>query len=152
MIKYLEAHNVNFQFDTRVENVIFDINGGKKIAKQIICMHNGEKETIDLVEDDLVFVTNGSCTENSTLGDDDHAPELNTKAGEGGCWQLWRNIAAQDPNAFGRPDKFCMDIEKTNWESATVTTLDERIPKYIEKICKRDPFSGKIQKKDTKTT
>ena len=28
--------------------------------------------------------------------------------------------------------------------SATVTTLDGEIPPYIQKICKRDPFSGKV--------
>ena len=28
-------------------------------------------------------------------------------------------------------------------ESATITTLDEKIPQYIQKICKRDPFSGR---------
>jgi oleate hydratase len=28
--------------------------------------------------------------------------------------------------------------------SATVTTLDEKIPPYIQNICKRDPFSGKV--------
>lgn len=143
MVKYLEAHNVHFQYDTRVENVIFDIKGGKKVAKQIVCIHEGMRETIDLIEDDLVFITNGSCTENSTLGDDDHAPVMNTKPGEGGCWELWKNIAAQD-KSFGHPEKFCGNIAKSNWESATVTTLDARIPKYIEKICKRDPFSGKV--------
>ncbi|MTS97176.1 oleate hydratase, partial [Pseudoflavonifractor sp. BIOML-A1] len=84
-----------------------------------------------------------SCTENSTLGDNDTAPEMKTRPGEGGCWQLWKNIAAQDP-AFGRPEKFCGNIEKTYWESATVTTLDDRIPPYLEKICKRDPFAGKV--------
>ena len=143
MVKYLEVHHVNFQYDTRVENVLFDITAGKKVAKQIVCIHNGERETIDLIEDDLVFITNGSCTENSTLGDDDHAPVMNTKPGEGGCWQLWKNIVMQDPS-FGRSEKFCTDIEKTNWEFATVTTLDERIPEYIQKMCKRDPFSGKV--------
>lgn len=143
MVKYLEAHNVNFQYDTQVTNVIFDISKDKKVAKQIVFKRGGKEETIDLIEDDLVFVTNGSCTENSSLGDDDHAPVLNTQPGEGGCWQLWKNIAKQDPS-FGRPDKFCTNIDATNWESATVTTLDERIPKYIEKMCKRDPFSGKV--------
>jgi len=61
----------------------------------------------------------------------------------GGSWELWKKIAEQDP-AFGRPDKFCGNIAESNWESATVTTLDDRIPPYIEKICKRDPFSGKV--------
>ena len=51
--------------------------------------------------------------------------------------------AAQDPS-FGHPDKFCSDPEQSNWMSATVTTLDRRIVPYIEKICKRDPFSGKV--------
>lgn len=143
MVKYLEAHNVQFQYDTRVTNVLFEKRGDKKIATQIVCIHNGEKETIDLVEDDLVFVTNGSCTENSTLGDNDRAPELKTEPGEGGCWELWKNIAAQDPS-FGRPEKFCTNINATNWESATVTTLDDRIPPYVQKMCKRDPFSGKV--------
>ncbi len=101
----------------------------------------GREECIDLIEDDLVFVTNGSCTENSSLGDDTHAPEI--KNSLGGCWELWRNIAKQDPS-FGHPDKFCTNIQNTNWESATVTTLDDRIPQYIEKICRRDPFSGKV--------
>lgn len=143
MVKYLEAHQVHFQYNTQVTNVIFDMQNGQKIARQICCLHDGQKETIDLVADDLVFVTNGSCTENATLGDDTHAPAQTTANGEGGCWQLWKNIAAQDPS-FGHPEKFCSNIDATYWESATVTTLDERIPQYIRKMCKRDPFSGKV--------
>lgn len=141
MVKYLEAHHVQFQYDTRVTNVLFDIQGDKKVARKIVCVRGGKEECIDLIEDDLVFVTNGSCTENSSLGDDTHAPEYKTE--NGGCWELWRNIAKQDPS-FGHPDKFCTNTEATNWESATITTLDDRIPPYIEKICKRDPFSGKV--------
>jgi oleate hydratase len=141
MVKYLEAHGVKFQYDTVVTNVIFDIKNGKKLAKKIVCKHGGKEETIELTKNDLVFVTNGSCTENSTLGDQDHAPKFDGSIR--GCWQLWRNIAKQDP-AFGRPDKFCTSTEETFWESSTITTLDNRIPKYIEKICKRDPFSGKV--------
>ena len=60
----------------------------------------------------------------------------------GNGWDLWKKIAAQDP-AFGHPEKFCSEPERTNWESATITTLDEKIPPYIQKICKRDPFSGR---------
>lgn len=143
MIKYLESHHVQFQYNTKVTNVIFDMTGGRKVAKQIVCIHNGVEEKIDLIEDDLVFVTNGSCTENSTLGDDHHAPQIKTEPGAGGCWELWKNIAKQDPS-FGHPEKFCSDLKATNWESATITTLDGRIPPYIEKICKRDPFSEKV--------
>ena len=143
MVKYLESHGVHFQYDTKVINVLFDIDGKKKTAKQIICIHEGKEETINLTVNDLVFVTNGSCTEKSMLGDQDKAPDLTIENGEGACWELWRKIARQNEE-FGHPDKFCMDIAKTNWESATVTTLDDKIPPYIEKICKRDPFSGRV--------
>ena len=34
--------------------------------------------------------------------------------------------------------------EKSNWESATVTTLDEKILPTSEAICKRDPLSGGV--------
>ena len=53
------------------------------------------------------------------------------------------NIARQDAS-FGHPEKFCSDISKTNWESATVTTLDDKIIPYITNICKRDPRSGRV--------
>ena len=39
---------------------------------------------------------------------------------------------------------FGSHIPETKWESATVTTLDRRIPEYIQRICKRDPFSGRV--------
>jgi oleate hydratase len=143
MVTYLQAHGVHFQYGTRVTNVIFEINGDKKVAKQIVCVRGGVEEKIDLLEDDLVFVTNGSCTERSALGDQTHAPSLATQSGEGACWELWRNIAAQDPS-FGHPEKFCMNVAASNWESATITTLDEKIPPYLQKICKRDPFSGRV--------
>ena len=143
MVKYLESHGVHFQYDTQVKNVKFDIDGDKKTAKQIICVHEGKDEVIDLTVNDLVFVTNGSCTERSMLGDQNTAPDLNIKNGEGDSWELWRNIAIQNEE-FGHPDKFCTSIKETNWESATVTTLDDKIPQYIQKICKRDPFSGRV--------
>lgn len=143
MVRYLEGHGVRFEYDTKVTNVQFENDNGKKIAKQIIYVRNGREDSIDLIEDDLVFVTNGCCTDSSAYGDQNHAPELKVKDGEGDCWELWRNIAAQDPS-FGHPEKFCSDIGKSNWESATITTLDNRIPPYIEKICKRDPFSGNV--------
>lgn len=141
MVKYLEAHGVQFQYDTMITNVVFDIKNGKKFAKKIVYKHGGKEVFIKLTKNDLVFITNGSCTENSTLGDHYHAPEFNGSIS--GCWELWRNIAKQYP-AFGNPDKFCDNTEKTFWESATITTLDNKISPYIEKICKRDPFSGKI--------
>ena len=91
----------------------------------------------------VVFVTNGSCTEGTVYGDHHHAPNGDAEVRTSGCWSLWKNIARQDP-AFGHPEKFCSDISKTNWESATITTLDDKIIPYITNICKRDPRSGNV--------
>ena len=143
MQKYLEAAGVEFRFGTEVTNVRFEIKDGKKTARAIECRtKNGEME-IPLTEKDLVFITNGSCTEGTIYGDQDHAPLGDAEVRSSGCWSLWKKIAAQDP-AFGHPEKFCSDIEKTNWESTTVTTSNEEIIDQIKKICRRDPRTGKV--------
>lgn len=143
MVKYLEDAGVQFQYNTQVTNVIFDFEGEKKIAKTIECKVNGEQQNIELTENDLVFVTNGSCTEGTIYGDQDHAPVGDAEVRTSGCWSLWKNIAAQD-DAFGHPEKFCSNTEKTNWESATITTSDEEIISHIKRICKRDPRTGNV--------
>ena len=143
MIEYLKKFDVQFHYGTKVENVKFEISDYKKVAKSIIITKDGEESSIDLTENDLVFITNGGCVENSSMGSQNTPAEMNTEIKPGGGWDLWRKIAEQD-SEFGNPDKFCYDPELINWMSATVTTLDDRIPPYVEKICKRDPFSGKV--------
>ena len=143
MQKYLEAAGVDFRFGVEVTNVIFDIQGARKQATAIETREKGKESGIVLTENDLVFITNGSCTEGTIYGDQEHAPNGDAEVRTSGVWNLWKNIAAQDP-AFGHPEKFCSDIAKTNWESATVTTLDDKILPYIERICQRDPKSGRV--------
>ena len=143
MVKYLESFGVQFHYNTKVVNVAFDCAGGKKQATRIDILREGLEDCIDLTENDLVFITNGGCVENSTIGSQNTAAPYRPEIKEGGGWDLWRKIAAQDPS-FGHPDKFCYDPELSNWMSATVTTLDQKIVPYIKKICKRDPFSGKV--------
>lgn len=143
MIKYLESNGVSFEYNTAVTNIIFDITPKKKVAKQIVVLRNGKEEKINLTENDYVFATLGSNVDNATLGTNTTVPEYKNVPCTGRSWELWRNIAEQDPS-FGRPEKFCGNIHDTFWESATVTTLDDKIPPYLEKICKRDPFAGKV--------
>ena len=142
MVHYLQEHGVDFQYNTQVVNVEFDIRNGRKAARRIVLQREGREDAIDLTDNDLVFITNGGCVENSAYGSQNEPAAFNKTICEGGGWDMWRKIAAQDPS-FGHPDKFCSDPEQSNWMSATVTTLDRRIVPYIEKICKRDPFSGK---------
>ena len=143
MVKYLESCGVQFHYGVRVTNVEFDCAGGRKQARRIDIEREGAPDQIDLTENDLVFITNGGCVENSAIGSQDVPAAFSPVLKEGGGWDLWRKIAAQDPS-FGHPDKFCSDPEQSNWMSATVTTLDGRIIPYIQKICRRDPFSGGV--------
>ena len=141
LVKWLQAHGVVFQYGTEVTDVDFTIAPGRKQATRIHWCSSGVQGGVDLGPDDLVFVTIGSLTENSDNGDHHTPAKLNE--GPAPAWDLWRRIATKDP-AFGRPDVFGAHIPETKWESATVTTLDARIPKYIQKISKRDPFNGKV--------
>lgn len=143
MIEYLKGFGVQFHYNTKVTGVDFAIQGGRKVATSISLLREDKADSIALTENDLVFITNGGCVENSAIGAQDKPAPFQKELKPGGGWDMWRSIAAQSP-AFGHPDKFCHDPELTNWMSATVTTLDDRIVPYIQNICKRDPFSGKV--------
>ncbi|POF63087.1 oleate hydratase [Novacetimonas maltaceti] len=139
---WLAGQGVVFRHGVRVTNVRVDTSGGTKVATRIDWLEGAGAGGIDIGRGDLVFVTNGSMVENSRWGDHHTPAPVDATITEGSVWQLWRNIADQDP-AFGRPDVFCGDTTKSRWESATVTTLDARIPDLVHKVTGRDPFSGR---------
>ena len=143
MVKYLEKAGVAFHYNTRVVNVEFHVEPDRKQATRIEIVTEGETRYVDLTENDLVFITNGGCVENSAMGSQNTPAPYDPEIKPGGGWDMWRRIAAQSPD-FGNPDKFCYDSELCNWMSATVETLDQRIIPYIKNICKRDPFTGKV--------
>ena len=165
---YLKAHGVDFQFNVHVTDVEFSCSDAKdnfrKVATELTLVRgtsqadvdaavgmpgakpsapSGKEETIKLSEDDLVFITPGSCVAHSSFGSQDEPAAFDPQLVPGDGWDLWKRIAAQSPE-FGHPEKFCGTPELSNWESATVTTLDDRILPYIEAICQRDPLSGNV--------
>ncbi len=146
LIKYLKNNGVKIDYGIDVKNVIFKSKQNKKVATKIVYENDGETKEIDLTEDDLVFITNGCCTDTSCYGDQDNTPDLSIiKNGKGESWDLWKNIASQASNGeFGNPDKFCNHVDKTNWMSATIEVSDDDIIKHIINICKRDPREGKV--------
>ena len=141
LVKWLTDHGVTFRYGVEVTDVDFDIQPGRKQATRIHWKERGVEGGVDLGPDDLVFITIGSLTENSDNGD--HRTPAKLNEGPAPAWDLWRRIAAKDP-AFGRPDVFGAHIPETKWVSASITALDARIPAYVEKITKRNPFTGKI--------
>ncbi|GIJ92547.1 hypothetical protein Asppvi_001825 [Aspergillus pseudoviridinutans] len=141
LYKWLQDHGVQFQYSTKVTDIDFLVTDSRKQATCIHWSKMGEDGSVELHTDDLVFITIGSLTENSDSGDHHNPAQLNE--GPAPAWDLWRRISLKHP-AFGKPDVFGSSIQETKGESATITTLDDRIPSYIQKICKRDPFSGKV--------
>lgn len=146
LIEYLKKHDVDVQFGMDVKNVVIEDVDGKKTAKELIYVKDNKEQSIPLTADDLVFITNGCCTDTSCYGDQTHAPDLSHIVnGQGESWDLWKNIAKQAKHdEYGHPDVFCSDTEATNWMSTTVETSNEDIIQHIMNICIRDPRAGKV--------
>lgn len=140
LVKWLKDNKVNFMNNTLVTDLDMDITNSKKVVTDISIVKDGKEEVIKITKDDIVFVTNGSMTENSAIGDSDRAPELIRTPGA--VWNLWDNIAKKDLS-FGRPEVFHGDIDKTKWESFTVTFKKSKIAKVLEDLTGIDPYCGK---------
>ena len=132
--KHLEAKGVRFRFNTTVTDLDIDVSDEEKIVTAIHIRSNNQDELIATTKDDLVFFTNGSMTENSSMGSMQSAPTLDRS--EGAVWRLWKKIAAKDP-AFGKPEVFCSDIDKTKWESFTITAKGEKFRSLLEDFAER---------------
>ncbi len=132
--KHLESKGVKFVFNTVVTDLDIDITDEEKTVTAIHLESDGKEEVIETTRDDLVFFTNGSMTENSSLGTMDTAPELDRS--EGAVWHLWKKISEKD-EAFGKPEVFCSDIDKTKWESFTITAKGGKLRALLEDFAER---------------
>lgn len=140
LMNWLKAKGVNFSNNSLVTDLDMEIGSSEKKVTAIHVVREGQEDKITVGETDLVLVTNGSMTENSSLGDSDRAPELIREPGA--VWNLWDNIAKKD-SSFGHPLVFHGDIDKTKWESFTVTLKDSKIAGVLENLTGIDPYSGK---------
>lgn len=111
------------QFDTRAHELDMREDEGSRTVTAIRCKVAGREESITVGSDDVVFALTGSMTEGTAYGDMDTVPVLargNGEPGEGSDWTLWQNLAKKSP-VFGKPEKFCGDVSRSMWESATLT-------------------------------
>lgn len=122
IVKWLKERGVKLEMGTEVTDIAIKITDKEKIAERLHLTQNGVERTIDLSANDLVFVTNGTMTADSSLGSKHEVPVLHTEKA-GSAWKLWQKLAAKSPD-FGNPIPFCNDIPKTKWESFTVTARD----------------------------
>lgn len=142
---FLVEKGVQIQFNTLVKDLDIHINAEGKTVKGIITEQNGEEVRIPIGKDDYVIVTTGSMTESTFYGDNNTVPEVtidNSSAGQSAGWKLWKNLAAKS-EVFGKPEKFCSHIEKSSWESATLTCRPSAFTEKLKELCVNDPYSGK---------
>lgn len=142
ILAYLDSHNVDIQYNTKVLNVNVEFKDHKKIAKSLLLEEDGQEKTLEITPNDFVFVTNGSITESTNYGSHDSVAQPNKELG--GSWTLWENLAAQS-EVFGHPKVFYKDLPSKSWfVSATATIKDPALEPYIEKLTHRDLHDGKV--------
>ena len=130
---WLKSLGVQFRSGTTVTDIATRDVAGETLATELTVSDATGVHRLPLTRDDLVFFTNGSLTQNATMGDTDTAPKFNRDTKNRGCFTVWESLAARDPK-FGRPAAFISSIEKSNWISFFPTiTADPAFYDFIEK-------------------
>lgn len=132
--KYLVDNGVNFVANTTVDDMDFRFDGNKKTVTALSLTQDGQQKRINLSENDYVFFTNGSMTQNSTRGSMTEAPKMNKDTLNRGCFTLWEKIATKC-DGFGHPEKFIYSPQKSNFVSVTLTVKD--YPQFFEYLEKK---------------
>lgn len=142
---FLQEKGVQIQLNTLVKDLDISITENEKIVENIITEQNGIEVKIPVKKDDFVIVTTGSMTEDTFYGNNTEVPIVkidNATSGQSAGWKLWKNLAAKSP-VFGKPEKFCSNIEKSSWESATLTCKPSAFVDKLKELSVNDPYSGK---------
>lgn len=119
LINWLKQQGVHFQIGVSVTDLDFSLTGEKLTVQQIHLIDGGKKKSVKIGVNDMVLVTIGSMTADSSLGSMHAAPELITDKRDG-SWKLWEAIAKHS-DQFGHPSVFDNHVDESKWESFTVT-------------------------------
>ena len=123
-------------------DVKFDINGERKQASSIVVESDGQQETINLTENDLLFITNGGCVENSSIGSQNEAAKFDPELKPGNGWDLWKQDRRAGPELRPSEQVHATTRSRPTGRARPSPRWTSKIPPYIQKICKRDPFTG----------
>lgn len=143
--RWLKEKGVKIRFNAFVKDLDMRINAEGKVVKGIITEQEGKEVVIPVTENDYVIVTTGSMTEDTSYGNNTTAPVSvvdNSTSGQSAGWKLWKNLAAKSV-VFGKPEKFCSSIEKSSWESVTLTCRPSALVEKLKTYAVNDPYSGK---------
>ncbi|WP_407074854.1 oleate hydratase [Roseateles sp.] len=138
--RWLESQGVRLVADCTVTDLDHHTVDGRF---EVIALHgrlNGQAEILQLEDDDLVFVQNGSMTDAASLGSMTIAPPKLKKA-HGGSWTLWEKLAEGRPS-FGRPAAFNSCIAQSAWASFTVTLKDPAFFELMQRFSGNEAGTG----------
>ncbi len=131
MLRWLQAQGVQFETGVDVEDVAFASGKhGAQAPQRLRVTRQGRADTVELGDDDLVILTLGSMTADSSLGSMAAAPVARSGA-PSSSWRLWQRLAEQD-RAFGRPWAFCGQPDRTTWITFTVTDANLDFFRLVE--------------------
>jgi oleate hydratase len=143
IINWLKERGVIFLMRSRVISLKFtSTKNGKERVEKITYSEKGKNKELFLSDEDLVFLTNGSMTTNSSLGSMRSVPLINTDIPHD-SWAIWKDIS-KNRAFFGNPAVFNSQIDKSKWESFSVTFKDKTFSDLMENFSKNKPGTGGI--------
>lgn len=125
MQMWLQSLGVRVRTGTTVVDMEVVEQAGETLVTGLVLRDAGGDTRIDLTRDDLVFFTNGSLTQNATMGDTHTVAKMNRDTRDRGCFTLWEKLAARNPK-FGNPATFLGHVDKSNWISFFPTIKGDR--------------------------
>jgi oleate hydratase len=139
IVQWLRKQGVRFDTDTLVTDADLTHENGEFRVTSLHLLRGGVEHVLNVSPQDRVFFTLGSMTESTTLGS--HVAPPPEPIPRGAAWDLWQRLAARYP-AFGRPGTFCNDIERTRWESFSVTLHRPGFFEFMENFTGNEAGTG----------
>lgn len=129
IIKWLESKGVKFKNGISVTEIC--LTQDHNTVTELSYCSELKPGKISINQEDMVFFTNGSMSQNSAFGDNHTVAETNRSTSDRGLFSVWEKLAKLD-SKFGNPEKFINDIDKTKWVSFFPTIKD--FPEFYERI------------------
>ncbi|WP_125769234.1 oleate hydratase [Companilactobacillus furfuricola] len=141
MRKYLKDRGVTFINNRKVTDLEFK---DTPLQDDIIVTgikyeqldEDNKKGEIKVNDNDLVFDTNGSITDSSSIGDFNTPIKENMEYAPSAM--LWKK-ASEKFYSLGHPDKFFGDRTQSEWFSFTITTNNHLLLDHVSRITQQQP-------------
>lgn len=141
---WLRAHDVEIVLNAHVTDIVFETDKvGRNIAKSIACRVGARSRNVRVAPTDIVLVTNGCMTDNSTEATTDSVAKYN-RENNAPSFDLWRRMAHGRPE-LGDPDVFCGRVDESMWMSFTATiNHNPDVLAYIQHFTTNHPGGGAL--------